>query len=431
MKTTLKKLKNGTPVLLIPKNDTNLFSLLILVKVGSRFESATNNGVSHFIEHLIFKGSKNRPNYLDISKDLDGLGAEYNAFTSKDLTGYYIKAENKKLKPALDILADIVFQPLFEKKEIEQERGVILEEMNMYEDNPMMHIENLLEESIFSGHSLGRLIIGPRKVIKKIGRAEIASYFNKYYQPSNVLIAVAGNFSQGQVLKILESKLKTPLDFARGRQNQKLKTKEKVGSFKSVQRSPRVKVFYKDTQQIHTAIGFPTFKRTDKRSPVLAILATLLGGNMSSRLFVEVREKRGLAYYIRTGLEQFSDTGVIMIQAGLEKSKVFKALEVINEQLKDLAENKVSAEELKRAKDFFSGALSVKLEDSSNLVQWLAKQQAMDGKFEALVQRQKKINQVTAGQIQSLATQIFVKKNYNLAVIGPYKNSQTFKKAVL
>ncbi len=414
---TLHTLKNNIKLITAPLHETQAVTVLVLVKVGSRYESAKLNGASHFIEHLLFKGTKKRPTSLDITKELDGVGADYNAFTSKDHTGYYIKVNHEKLELAMDIVSDMLFNSLFEQLEIEKERGVILEEINMFEDNPIMLIDSVFEEAIFKGNSLADRISGPKKNIKNISRTEIIKYFNDHYNSANVLVGIAGRFNNQKVKKLVKKYF--------GKANQKTK-RGPFKSFRVSQTKPRVSLITKKTEQVQVALGYPAFKFTDPKLYPLSLLSIILGGNMSSRLFLEIREKLGLAYYIRSGLTVYEDTGALVVYAGLDKTKINLALKTIIKELKKTVSEKVTAEELIRAKEYIKGKLILHLEDSASLVQWLATQQLLKKKITTLDEQLKKIEKVNVSQIQKVANEVIKDSKINLGVIGPFNKKEKF-----
>ena len=415
----IKKLKNGLQLILSPLKQTQAVTVLVLLPVGSRYETKNINGVSHFIEHLLFKGTKKRPTSLEISKALDSVGAEYNAFTAKDHTGYYIKTAAKKIELAFDVLSDMIFNSVFDPVEINKERGVIIEEINMYEDNPLMYLGDVLEGAVFASSTLGWNIAGPCQVIKDISRQNILAYKDKFYQPQNMILAVAGNFNYSQVIKLAAKYF--------NHQNQPLKP-VKFKKFKTNQTKPRLKLIYKKTEQVQLGLGFPAYSLADPKIFVLSLLAVILGGNMSSRLFTVVREKHGLAYFIKAAIDAYQDTGSLIIQAGLDKARLNQAISLILSELKRVREFGVFAAELKSAKDFLQGKLILDMEDSENIADWFGKQQLLSGKIYTPEQKLKKVMAVSAGQIKKVAAEIIQQRHLNLALIGPFKDQKVFAK---
>lgn len=408
-------LPNKVRLVIAPLKETQTTNLLVLVKVGSRQEDKKVSGGSHFIEHLMFKGTKKHPTALDISKELNGVGAEFNAFTSKDHTGYYIKSDAKHLSLSIDVLSDMLLNSKFDTKEIERERGVIVEEINMYEDNPMMYVEDLLEQIIYSGHPLGISIAGTKESVKKMTRADLISYKNKFYSGSNIVICLAGNFKESHI-KELKSKFK-------------FKSTAKIfplNKIKLKQKAPKVALKFKETEQTQIALGFPAYSYSDKRIYALQLLSIILGGNMSSRLFLQVRERNGLAYFIRSYLSVYEDTGALIIQSGLDKLRVESAIKLIIAELKKIIKG-VSAEELTRAKEYVYGKTSLDLEDTSHISQWYAQQELMLGRILTPPEKKQKIAAVTRGDIIAVAKDVININRASLAIIGPFKNENTFK----
>jgi len=417
MKYTLHQLSNGARLILVPSKSTKAVSVLTIFGVGSRYETKKINGASHFIEHLMFKGTEKRPTTLDISKELDQVGAEYNAATSKDWTAYYVKIDAKKTEIALDILSDILLNSKFEKSEIEREKGVIIEEINMYEDNPLMYIENILEESLYEGNSLGWQVSGPREVIKKISRQELLDYKNAFYRPKNMVICVAGNFPEN-----IKEKVENYFTFEK-----KESEIPRFEKFDFSQTEPRVKIKNQKTEQVQLAFGFPGYSYRDDRTYALYLLAVILGGNMSSRLFINIREREGLCYFIRSYLNIYQDTGNLVVQAGLDYSRLEKAIELILEQLKKIKEQGVSEEELNDAKQFLRGKIILNLENSSELAEWYAKQAVLTDEILNPDEKFEKFDQVTVEDVIKIANESLRKKFINLALIGPFEKEQERK----
>ena len=416
----VKTLSNGLRVLTIPMPQTKALTALVLVRTGSRYETPRINGVSHFLEHMMFKGTERRPATLDITRELDGVGAEFNAFTGKDHTGFYVKADAGHSTLALDILSDILLHSLFPKEEVEKERTVIVEEINMYEDNPMMSIDDEFEKLLFHSSSLGWLVSGTRKnILKDIAQSDIVRHYGQWYQPKNMLVVLSGSIAPG--LDRIARRVFTPLrpSTALGRP---------FRSWNGVLGRDRVRIKWKETEQVHVGLGAPSYPHRHKKLPALKALLVILGGNMSSRLFISVREKRGLAYMIRAGQTAYQDTGEIMIHAGLDKSRIEEALRVILEELTALCNTGVTDEELMRAKEYLAGQMALQLEDSSAVAQWYGRQHILLRSAEHPEQALKNIRRVTSRQVQEVARELFTPSRLHLAVIGPYKSPKPFKK---
>ncbi len=416
---TKSKLANGLTLITAPLSGTAAVTVLVLVPVGSRFETKNINGVSHFVEHLLFKGTIKRPTSMDITKELDAVGAEFNAFTSKDFTGYYIKAAAKNIELAFDILSDMLMNSVFDPKEVNKERGVIVEEINMYHDNPIMALHGLFEQTVFNDNSLGWEIAGPKTVIRSVSRNQLLKYKQNHYQPRNFVVTVAGDFNKVKVKSL------TQKYFGHSNVHHKKFSYKKMGITQS---QPRVSLMFKDTQQVQLGLGFPAFGQEDKRLFAEYLLAVILGGNMSSRLFDVVREQHGLAYYVRAEADTYQDTGYFVVQAGLDKSRLAPAIKLILAELKKAADHGVTAKELKAAKEYLKGKLVLALEDSESVADWYGKQWTLQKKILTPQQRLKKVMAVSQSQVQNAAKTIFKANYLNLALIGPFKDKSELKK---
>lgn len=395
-----------------PIAGTEAVTILILLPVGSRYETKEINGASHFIEHMMFKGTERRPSNLAIAKELDALGADYNAFTGKDLTGYWIKLDKDNIETGVEILSDILFNSLFDRSELERERGVILEEIKMYEDNPLLYIDDLFEQTLYNNHPLGWSISGKMENIRKISYQEILDFKNKHYRPNQMLIAVAGNIEKRAIKKII-------VKFFGQSSSAKKETWSAKKFLNSQQTGPIVNILTKDVQQIQLALGFPAYSYFHPKLDVLTLFSIILGGNMSSRLFTEVRVKRGLAYFVKTDLSIYKDTGNFVVRAGIDKEKIKEATAVILEELKKIRDQGAGADELARAKTFFEGKLSLELEDSASVASWYAKYEMMLGKIFTPAEKIAKIKKITNRDVQLVAKDIIRSSALNLAIIGP------------
>ncbi len=415
---------NKIRLLLLPQKETMATTVFFLFGVGSRYENPKINGLSHFIEHMMFKGTRKRPRTIDLSLALDRVGAEFNAMTSKDYTGYYVKINHQKSELAVDILSDMILNSQFKRTELERERGVIIEEINMYHDNPLMHIETILEESVYEGHPLGADIAGPEEVIKTVSRQEMLNYFDKYYRPDNLVIVVSGREVE-KVKKSLEKFFisKVPQKF--------LQPEDSFIPYIGEQNSPRFRFSYKETKQVQMALGFPAFGYHDRRTYAMHLLSIILGGNMSSRLFISVRERQGLCYFIRAYPNFYQDAGNFFIQSGLDLSRFDEALILIQKELLKIVNNGISLKELKDAKEFLRGKIVLSLEDSSTLAEFYGKQELLVGKSMSPEEKIKKYSQVTIKEVQEVAKFLFRKEKFNLAVIGPFKNLDKYKEKII
>jgi predicted Zn-dependent peptidase len=416
------KLKNDLPVILVPRKDSDSLTLLVLFKVGSRYEAINiHHGVSHFIEHLMFKGTKKRPTTLDISKELDGIGAEFNAYTAKDHTGYWIKTSADKLDLACDLLSDMLNNSKFDAKEIEREKGVIIEEIKMYEDQPMYFSEMLFESLVFKGNMLAEDIAGIQESIKQMSRKNILDFLKSYYEPANAAIIVAGKINNKT--KVTLSKYFT--QFKKPKDQVFL---QKFKEFENNQNSPRILLNYKDTKQVHLAMGVPAYSYSHPDLYALHLFSIILGGTMSSRLFINIRERKGLCYYIRSQADIYQDTGNLMIRSGLDLSKINDAIKLIMKELHEIKTKGVTDAELKMAKEFLKGRSTLQMEDSNNLANYYGREYLLTGKVLTPEQKIEKIFSVTKAQVNKVAKDILKTEKLNLAMISPHKNEKEFLK---
>lgn len=415
-------LKNGLRMMLAPSDGSQTVTVLVLVRVGSRYEDRELSGASHFIEHLLFKGTKKRPTAQHISRALDALGAEFNAFTDKHVTGYYIKVDRSALGLALDILSDMLFASRFAPAEVNRERTVVIEEINMYRDTPMRHVEDLLEEAMFAGHTLGWNIAGTPNTMKAMPRPRLLDYHQEFYQPSNMVLSVAGQVD-AKALSLVEA------HFGKPRNHRKAPTSFTafVGARRREQ-APFVRLQEKHTEQIQIAIGFPSFGIDDDRNPALGLLSVVLGGNMSSRLFVQVRERRGLAYFVRASNTPYDDVGVFGVRAGLDKRRLPLAMKTILGELRKVVKSGVTAEELRDAKTFLHGQMSIQMEDTFHQAEWFAKQKLFNKEMLSPEAYRKRLDALTAADVQRVAKEVIDFSRMSIAAVGPYQNREDFLK---
>jgi predicted Zn-dependent peptidase len=409
------KFKNGVRLMTAQLKETSTVTLLVLVKVGSRYENKKEWGASHFLEHLMFKGTKSRPDAMAITKELDGVGAEFNAFTSKDYTGYYVKIDAKHIDLAVDILSDMLLNSKLDDKEIERERGVIIEEINMYEDIPLRYVDTLLEKIVFDSSTLGQEILGDKESIQNMSRDDLVGYLNESYRGDNVVIGLAGNFDD-QVVKKIEASFTFD----------DLKTERKFELVNIDQKKPKIGIHFKKTEQIYWAVGLPAYSYSDPRLVTLKLLSVILGGNMSSRLFLQIRERHGLAYFVRSSVDSYEDTGLLVISAGLDLKRVDQATDLILKEL-NLIKDGVTTDELDRAKNYLIGKIAIDLEDSSSLSQWYVQQELLTGQVLTPEEMVSKIKSVTLKQIDQVASDVIDLNKLSLALIGPIKDEKRFR----
>ena len=407
-------LKNGVRLITVPDSRTKAATVFVLYRVGSRYEQKKYNGVSHFIEHMMFKGTKRRPSTAQISRELDAVGADYNAFTGKDFTGYYVKIDSRHFDLALDMLHDMLYHSKFENKELQQERKVIMEEIHMYHDNPMRRIDDLIEEVLFKDSSLGWDIAGNNESMHAVTQAVMLAYKNAYYTPERTVVVVAGNIglkAEEKIAKLFGGAVKrrSAKDFAR---------------YAGKHEGLRVAIEYKEVDQIQFALAFPSYSHTDERLPALALLANILGGTMSSRLFIRIRERLGLAYFVRAMAEPYEDTGFFMIRAGLTKARIDEAIKAICKELANIRKEGVTAAELKRAKENLRGRLVLELEDSSDLAGFFGRQELYTRKIKTAEEKFAEYEAVTVADIRAVAKDIIRRRRASLALIGPFKDQE-------
>lgn len=418
MNTKITTLKNNLRVLMI---DTGAFpsaTVMLLVSAGSRYENKDNNGVAHFFEHMAFKGSKKYPDAFSISSTIDNLGGNFNAFTSNDYTGYYVKAPVDHFETVIDLLSDMIMTPKLSEEDIEREKGVIVEEINMGKDNPAREVFDEYEKLLYKGNPLEMPTIGYKETVTKFNKKTFTDYMDSLYKPSNIICVVAGGLSQsGKPQEYFEKLIADKLE------NWKDGKTITFKPFVSTQKDTDVLIDDKKTEQVHFLLGFRAFSFFDPRKYTLSVLSAILGKGMSSRLFTEVREKRGLCYYIHTYTDLYADTGSIFTNAGV-KSDVAQVQEAIKAILKEhtsIAKGEVTDVEMKKAKELMKGGLILSLEDTFNVASFFGKKLLHENEIIQPAELIEAIDGVTKKQVTDLAGEIFTKENLNLAFIGKIK----------
>ncbi|KKS96610.1 MAG: Peptidase M16 domain protein [Candidatus Giovannonibacteria bacterium GW2011_GWA1_43_15] len=389
-----------------------------LFGTGSKYEIKKTNGISHFLEHLFFKGTKSRPKPGQVWEELDRIGAQKNAFTSKEYTGYYVKAAAKHFDIGLDVVSDILLEPLFKKEEIEKERGVILQEIAMYEDNPQRQAYDLFEDLMYGDQPAGWDTAGTPETVNNIKRDDILKYKNSHYHASNAVVAVAGNIDPEVAFSKVERAFKNMSD---GRKITKLKVRER-------QKNPRVKFKKKDLDQTHLRLGARSYEMYDERRYALQVLATILGGNCSSYLWREIREKRGLAYYVGASAEEYTDSGYLLATAGVAHENLPKAVKKIVEIMRHLRTKGVSDKEINFAKEYIRGSMALAFETTDEVATFLSSQELFYKKIMAPEDILRKIEAVKRSDIIKVAKDIFRPEKINLAAIGPHEEGQVYEK---
>jgi predicted Zn-dependent peptidase len=412
-------LPNGLRVLTIPMPSFESATVMVMVGAGSRYETRQNNGISHFLEHMAFKGTLKRPNALDISTIIDGIGGEFNAFTGKETTGFYIKSAADKVEIALDVLSDMLLHSKFDAKEIEKEKGVILEEINLYEDTPSRKLGDVYERLLYKDTPMGWDIAGEKDIIKKIQRKDFLTYISSLYGAQNLTVVIAGGIDPLKIEELVNKyfggmdKFDT-LRYKKVSENQK---------------KPELLLKQKKTEQVHVALGFRTVPLEHQDHYSLEVLASILGGGMSSRLFHEVREKRGLAYYVRSSSDHYQDCGSLVSAAGVDPKKAKEAISVMIDEYRKISNSKsqISNQELKKAKEFLKGHLVLELEDSRSVAGFYAQQELLEKKIDNPAKILEKIEKVTTEEVKKVAKKYFVNEGLNLAIIGNFTSGQEFE----
>jgi len=412
--------KNGLRLITAPMKDTNTVTVIVAVAAGSKYETKKINGLSHFLEHMFFKGTKKRPKTKDIAETLDAVGGEFNAYTSTESTAYYAKVDKEHLSLAVDVVSDIFLNSKIEAKEIEKERGVILQEINMYEDNPMMSVQEEFENLLYGDQPAGWKVIGTKENIAKVGRKDFVDYMKKFYNASNTVVCVVGNFREAGVIKEVG---KIFSRMRKGYVNKKQRTTEK-------QAKPELKIKHKKTDQAHLVLGFRGYNMFHKDRFALALLANILGGTMSSRLFLSVRERLGLAYYVSASDDESSDCGYFSVRAGVDtdKAKIEKTVRVILGEIGKVRARGVSEKELKKAKDNLRGKMALSLESSDDVAAFLAGQEIGRREIKKPEEIMRQIDKVKRNDILRVARDIFVNEKLNLAMIGPMEDGKFLEK---
>lgn len=414
-KTTLK---NGLRIITVPQKNTHSVTVLVLAGTGSKYEKKEQNGISHFLEHMYFKGTKRRPSPLAVAETLDKIGGIYNAFTSEEYTGYWAKVAVSNLGLALDWVSDIFLNSILPEKEIEKEKGVIIEEINMNYDHPMSYVRTLWPKLLYGDQPAGWDIAGTKESVSKMTRKKLINYMKKQYVAQNTIISIAGNFNELSAIQKVK------------RYFSKIKTKKPIKKPKVIERQikPKLLLHFRKTDQTHLCLGVRGFNLFHPLRYAQNLLAVILGGMMSSRLFTEIREKLGIAYYISTNSDANPDTGSLFTQTGLDTKNVEKGILAILREYKKISEKKVPEIELKKAKDYLKGKMSLLLEPSEAQASFYATREMLEKEILTPEEVFEKIDKVTADDILNLAKEIFRPNKLNLVLIGPFKDKKRFEK---
>jgi len=411
-------LKNGLRIITVPQKNAQTATVLVLVGTGSKYETKEINGISHFLEHMYFKGTKKRPSTMAVAETLDRVGGIYNAFTSEEYTGYYAKVAASQINLALDWVSDIYLNSLLPKKEIEKEKGVIIEEINMYLDHPMSYIHNLWNKLLYGDQPAGWDIAGSKESIMKMNRQKLLEYMKSQYTASNTICCLAGNIDEKKIINKIEKYFS------------KINIRESKKSYlvKEEQNKPECLLHFKETDQTHLCLGVRGYNIFHPQKYAFEILGVILGGMMSSRLFIEIREKLGIAYYVRTQTDMNPDTGYLVTQAGIDNKNIERAISVILKEYKKFSQKKVPLQELKKAKDYIKGKTTLFLESSDAQASFYAGQEIFKNKILTPAEIFKKIDKISENDILKIAKDIFKPEKLNLALIGPIKDNKKIEK---
>lgn len=404
-----KILSNGIRVLFVPMPESMAATVLVLVATGSKYETAELSGISHFLEHLCFKGTTRRPRAIDISRELDALGAQYNAFTSHEYTGYYAKVDWRHFHTALDVVSDIYTASTFPDAEIQKEKGVIVEEIRMYRDLPHYRVHDVYRKLLYGNQPAGWDIAGTEQTVMSFTRDDFVRYHQGHYVTESTVLVVAGRFDERAVWDDAERLFGSlPQSAALPKQPVMI---DRSGA--------RVAVEEKGSDQAHLVLGVRTFDTYDARNPALRVIASLLGGGMSSRLFEKLRNELGICYYVSVDADSYTDHGSLDIAAGVDTARIAIAVEAIIDQLMLLTTQTVSPGELQKAKDYLVGSLALSLETSSDMASYFGGQAVLKKPIQTASDVAERISAVTADDVQRLAREIFVKGQVYAALVGP------------
>ncbi len=417
MQFSKKNLGNGLRLITVPMKDNPTVTVLVMVEAGSKYETKELSGISHFLEHLCFKGTEKRPTSFDIAKTLDAIGAHYNAFTSQEFTGYYAKAQAKHFDRVLDVVSDIYLGSRFDETEIEKEKGVIVEEISMYEDSPRRHIHDLFVALLYGDQPAGWNIAGNRDSVRSFKKEDFESYRKNHYVSGATTVVVAGAVDEEYAMKEVERYFS---GMHEGQKHDKTKIVEK-------QDAPAMVYKERKIDQAHLVLGVRTYDAFSTLTPAVNVLASLLGGGMSSRLFQKLRSELGVAYSVGAYNDTATDHGYLAVSAGIDRNRVEEVIKVILAEFSRLKTELVPEEELIRIKDHLTGSLSLELESSDSLAHFYGLQEILRKPLLLPEDMAKEIQAVTAEEIQKVAREIFVEKHLNLALIGDLGESERFR----
>ena len=414
----LERLDNGLRVLTASMDSAQSVTCAIMLAAGSRYETPETKGIAHFSEHMFFKGTERRPTARDISMEIDAIGGEFNAFTGKEYTGYYVKCAAESRDVALDVLVDMLRNSKFDPGEIDREKGVIIEEMNMYYDTPRDFISGVYEELLYGDQPLGWDIIGRKETIRAATRDTFRSYLDHWYKPSRMVVGIGGKLGDG-----LHDRLAELLgDLQAG------DTGEPAATELGGNGDARVKVHTKASDQAHICLGVRSYPLEHPDRYVLQVLSTVLGGGMSARLFTEVRERRGLAYYVYGLNHSYTDAGSLYAQAGVDINRIDDAVSTVAGELRKIASESVPEDELEKARSFAKGRFVLQLETPQGLTMFGLRREVLESRTPDPEEVLAELDKVTTEDVQRVARDLLDNRGLNLAVIGPFDDPARFEK---
>ena len=415
-----QRLENGLRVLSAPLPHAQSVACFVMLAAGSRYERAENRGVAHFAEHMFFKGTERRPSSRELTTLIDAIGGEFNAFTSKEYTGYYVRCAGAERDTAFDVLLDMLRHSKFDPEEIEREKGVILEEMNMYQDTPRDHIGTVYENLMFGDNPLGWEVLGTKETIKAATRETFTGYLDEWYTPERMVIGISGMV--GDELTPMLEELLGEMSPNGNRKPAPAQLDRSPG--------PHVAVHHKDADQAHLILGVPSYPIEHPDRYALQMLSAVLGSGMSSRLFLEVRERRGLAYYVQGMNHSYTDAGSLLAQAGVDIKRIDEAIKVIVEQFARMADEEVGSEELEKSRSMIKGRFVLRTEGPQGLLMYGLNREVLEGETLEPEELLKKIDAVTAEDVQRVAKDLIAQDKLHLAVIGPFEDEEHFARVL-
>jgi predicted Zn-dependent peptidase len=409
-------LDNGLRVLTANLEHAQSVTCMVMLAAGSRYETPDTNGIAHFSEHMFFKGTQRRPSARDIAGEVDSIGGEFNAFTGKEYTAYYVKCAAEHRDVALDVLADMLRNSRFDAEEIDREKGVIIEEMNMYFDTPRDYIGGVYESLLYGDQPLGWDIIGRKETVREATRDTFMQYLDRWYKPPRMIVGIAGKIGDDALARATE----LFGDMPGGETGEPEPARE--------YQSERVRVFTKQSDQAHLILGVPSYPIEHPDRYALQMVATVLGGGMSSRLFTEVRERRGLAYYVFGLNHSYTDAGSLYSQAGVDINRIEEAVTTIATELKKIAAEPVPSDELEKARNFSKGRFVLQLENPQGLILFGLRKEVLEHRAAEPEEVLAGIDAVTGEDVQRVARDLIDEEKLRLALIGPFDDAERFEK---